>query len=183
MGEAQIQERQRQIKDGNGDYVNTMEQGDYFCGTSLLPCTQFLRYYHQIRSYITILLAVGFSLTGISLVTNILVLVGIHYQKLRLLQPWLWYVMFFLTIGILSVLTFVMVGFFYAYFTSGYYWDIYGYVVIAHLSVAPLWFFELSLWIVIHATMNKFSKRVQNPDQHKIEADDVSSTGLFSTKM
>ena len=38
--EAQIQERQRQIKDGNDDYVNTMEQGDYFCGTSLLPCTQ-----------------------------------------------------------------------------------------------------------------------------------------------
>ena len=95
----------------------------------------------------------------------------------------LWYVMFFLTIGILSVLTFVLLGFFYAYFTSGYYWDIYGYVVIAHLSVAPFWSFELSLWIVIHATMNKFSKRVQNPDRHKIEADDVSSTELFSTKL
>ena len=38
--EAQIQERQRQIKDGNDDYVNTFEKGDYFCGTSLLPCTQ-----------------------------------------------------------------------------------------------------------------------------------------------
>ena len=38
--EAQIQERQRQIKDGNDDYVNAMEQGDYFCGTSVLPCTQ-----------------------------------------------------------------------------------------------------------------------------------------------
>ena len=38
--EAQIQERQRQIKDGNNDNVNTLEQGDYFCGTSVLPCTQ-----------------------------------------------------------------------------------------------------------------------------------------------
>jgi hypothetical protein len=39
--EAQIQERQRQIKDGNdSNNVNTFEQGDYFCGTSLLPCTQ-----------------------------------------------------------------------------------------------------------------------------------------------
>ena len=38
--EAQIQERQRQIKDGNDDYVNTLEQGDYFCGTAVLPCTQ-----------------------------------------------------------------------------------------------------------------------------------------------
>ena len=44
--EAQIQERQRQIKDGNNDYVNAMEQGDYFCGTSVLPCTQV---YHTIQ--------------------------------------------------------------------------------------------------------------------------------------
>ena len=44
--EAQIQERQRQIKDGNDDYVNAMEQGDYFCGTSVLPCTQV---YHTIQ--------------------------------------------------------------------------------------------------------------------------------------
>lgn len=89
--------------------------------------------------------------------------------------------MFFLTIGILSVVAFILLGFFYAYFTSGYYWDIYGYVVIAHLCVAPFWSFELSLWLVIHATMNKLSKRIQNLDQNKDQVDDVCSTELFST--
>ena len=54
----------------------------------LTPVKKFLRYYHHIRSYITVVIALGFSLTGLSLVTNILVLVGIHYQKPRLLQPW-----------------------------------------------------------------------------------------------
>jgi len=178
--EAQIQERQRQIKDGNDDYVNAMEQGDYFCGTSVLPCTQFLRYYHYIRSYRTVILVVGFSLTGASLVTNILVLVGIHYEKPRLLQPWLWYVMFFLALGILSVVAFVLLGFFYAFFTSGLYWDIYGYVVIFHILSAPLWSFELCVWIVIQATLNKLQKGAHsNPNK---DQDDTSSTH-FSTKL
>jgi hypothetical protein len=48
--EAQIQERQRQIKDGNDDYVNTLEQGDYFCGTSVLPCTQVKYMIQKLRS-------------------------------------------------------------------------------------------------------------------------------------
>ena len=47
--EAQIQERQRQIKDGNDDYVNAMEQGDYFCGTSVLPCTQVNHIIQKLR--------------------------------------------------------------------------------------------------------------------------------------
>ena len=47
--EAQIQERQRQIKDGNDDYVNAMEQGDYFCGTSVLPCTQVYSTIQKLR--------------------------------------------------------------------------------------------------------------------------------------
>ena len=38
--EAQIQERQRQTEDGNDDYHNTYEQGEYYCGTIMLPCNQ-----------------------------------------------------------------------------------------------------------------------------------------------
>ena len=87
--------------------------------------------------------------------------------------------MFFLALGVLSVVAFVLLGFFYAFFTSGFYWDIYGYVVILHILSAPLWSFELCVWIVIQATMNKLQKGAHsNPNK---DQDDTSSTH-FSTK-
>ena len=85
----------------------------------------------------------------------------------------LWFVMFFLGLGILSVVSFVLLGFFYAFFTAGYYWDIYGYVVVLHFFGAPIWSFELFVWIVIQATANKLRKRPSS-DQNK-DQDDASS--------
>ena len=90
-------------------------------------------------------------------------------------------VMFFLALGVLSLVTFVLVGFFYGYFGSRYYWNIYGYVVFAHMFFAPVWAFELSLWIVIQATMNKLKKGI-NLDRNK-DQDDVSSAQGFSTNV
>ena len=89
--------------------------------------------------------------------------------------------MFFLALGVLSLVTFVLVGFFYGYFGSRYYWNIYGYVVFAHMFFAPVWAFELSLWIVIQATMNKLKKGI-NLDRNK-DQDDVSSAQGFSTNV
>ena len=92
----------------------------------------------------------------------------------------LWFVMFFLALGVLSVVAFVLLGFFYAFFTSGFYWDIYGYVVIFHILSAPLWSFELCVWLVIQATLNKLQKGSHsNPNT---DLDDISSTH-FSTKL
>ena len=92
----------------------------------------------------------------------------------------LWFVMFFLALGVLSVVAFVLLGFFYAFFTSGFYWDIYGYVVIFHIFSAPLWSFELCVWLVIQATLNKLQKGSHsNPNT---DLDDISSTH-FSTKL
>ena len=92
----------------------------------------------------------------------------------------LWFVMFFLALGVLSVVAFVLLGFFYAFFTSGFYWDIYGYVVIFHIFSAPLWSFELCVWLVIQATLNKLQKGSHsNPNT---DLDDISSTH-FSMKL
>ena len=38
--EVQIQERELQFEKGNKDTFKVREEGDYFCGTSVLPCTQ-----------------------------------------------------------------------------------------------------------------------------------------------
>jgi len=86
--------------------------------------------------------------------------------------------MFFLGLGILSVVSFVLLGFFYAFFSSGYYWDIYGYVVIIHICGAPIWSYELFVWMLIQATANKLRKGTdENNDQ-----DDTSSI-QYSTKL
>ena len=78
------------------------------------------------------------------------------------------------------MVVFVLLGFFYAYFTPGNYWDIYGYVVIMHILFAPFWTFELCMMVVVYATMNKIKKGIdllQDKDQ-----EDVSSAN-FSTKL
>ena len=66
--------------------------------------------------------------------------------------------MLFLTLGILSTVVFVLLGFFYAYFTAGYFWEMYGYIIFIHVFCAPFWSFELCLWLIIHSTMNKLQK-------------------------
>ena len=88
--------------------------------------------------------------------------------------------MFFLGLGILSVVCFVLLGFFYAFFTSGYYWDIYGYVVLMHIFGAPIWSYELFVWLVIQATTSKLRKETCSNEDN--DQDDTSSA-QFSTKL
>ena len=82
------------------------------------------------------------------------------------------FVMVFLVLGILSTVVFVVLGFFYAYFTPGYYWEIYGYVIFIHILCAPFWSFELCLWLIVQSTMNKLQRdfTVEHND------DDLSTT-------
>ena len=87
--------------------------------------------------------------------------------------------MFFLGLGILSVVSFVLLGFFYAFFTSGYYWDIYGYVVVFHMFGAPIWSYELFVWIIIQATAKKLNKGPSS-EQNKDQGDSCS---VYSTKL
>ena len=55
---------------------------------------------------------------------------------------------------------FIVLGFFYGYFTNGYYWELYGYVITLHVCLTPLWSWQIFMWMVVYAAMNKIKKHV-----------------------